>query len=69
MISNILQQNIEQLPTILSIQETADFLAANYRTVLHLIHAERLPAWKDDEGNWCIARMDLKVFCIKNVSL
>jgi len=66
MISDSLKERIESLPAILSIRETADFFSVAYLTVYRLIHREELPAWKDDEGNWCIARRDLLKFCSKN---
>jgi len=66
MLSDSLKGKIENLPAILSIRETADFFSVAYLTVYRLIHRGELPAWKDDEGNWCIARRDLLKFCSKN---
>jgi excisionase family DNA binding protein len=53
----------------LSIRETAGFFSASYLTVYRLIRSGRLPAWKDDEGAWCVARSDLLKFCSKNSNL
>jgi excisionase family DNA binding protein len=70
MLSDTLKEKIEEsLPAILSIQETADFFSVAYLTVYRLIRMGKLPAWKDDEGNWCIARSDLITFCSKNSNL
>jgi len=69
MISDTVRKKIEALPAILSIQEAADFFSVRYLTVYRLIHAGKLPAWKDSEGRWCIARADLKRFLLKNTSL
>ncbi|MDR1839274.1 MAG: helix-turn-helix domain-containing protein [Treponema sp.] len=69
MLSDTLKEKIESLPAILSIRETADFFSVAYLTIYRLIRMEKLPAWKDDEGNWCIARSDLLKFCSKNSNL
>jgi excisionase family DNA binding protein len=69
MISDSLNKKIGSLPAILSIQEAADFFSVHYVTVYRQIRSEKLPAWKDDEGNWCIARDDLKKFCSTNSNL
>jgi len=69
MLNDILQEKIESLPAILSIRETADFFSVAYLTVYRMIHKKKLPAWKDDEGNWCIARGDLKKFCFQEHDL
>ncbi|MDR1858858.1 MAG: helix-turn-helix domain-containing protein [Treponema sp.] len=69
MISSTLKEKIESLPAILSIQETADFFSTQPLTVYRLIYREKLPAWKDDEGNWCVARYDLERFCSNNSNL
>ena len=69
MISDTLKEKIENLPAILSIQEAADFFFVHCRTVSRLIRTGKLPAWEDDEGNWCIARSDLKRFLAKNSNL
>ena len=69
MLNDILQKKIESLPAILSIQETADFFSAAYLTVYRQIRAGKLPAWKDSEGNWCIARGDLEEFCFQDQDL
>jgi len=69
MISSSLKGSIENLPAILSIQETADFFSVRRLTIYRLIHTGKLPAWKDDEGNWCIARSDLARFCSRNSNL
>ena len=69
MTSNALKEKIESLPTILSIQEAAAFFSVRYLTIFRLIHAGKLPAWKDDEGYWCIARSDLRRFFSKNSNL
>jgi excisionase family DNA binding protein len=69
MLSNTLKEKIDGLPAILSIQEVADFFSAHPRTVCRLIRAGKLPAWEDDEGSWCIARIDLIRFCSRNSNL
>jgi len=69
MISDSLKERIESLPAILSIRETADFFSVAYLTVYRLIRRGKLPAWKDDEGSWCVARCDLMAFCSKNSNL
>jgi len=69
MISDSMKEKIENLPAILSIQEIADFFSVAYLTVYRQIHKGELPAWKDDEDNWCIARKDLLTFCSKNSNL
>jgi len=69
MLSDSLKEKIEKLPAILSIRETADFFSVAYLTVYRLIHRGKLPAWKDDEDNWCVARSDLLKFCSKNSNL
>jgi excisionase family DNA binding protein len=69
MLDDSLKEKIETLPAILSIQEIADFFSVAYLTVYRLIHKGKLPAWKDDEDNWCISRSDLLTFCSKNSNL
>ena len=69
MISDTMQKKIEALQAILSIKEAADFFSVRYLTVYRLIHAKKLPAWKDDEGRWCIARSDVRRFLSKNTTL
>ncbi|MDR2924273.1 MAG: excisionase family DNA-binding protein [Treponema sp.] len=69
MLSDSLKLKIESLPAILSIRETANFFSVSYLTVYRLIFSGRLPAWKDDEGRWCVARSDLMRFCSKNSNL
>ncbi|MDR2053809.1 MAG: excisionase family DNA-binding protein, partial [Treponema sp.] len=59
MISGALKERIEALPVILSIREAADFFSVRYLTVYRLIHRGKMPAYKDDEGRWCILRSDL----------
>jgi len=69
MLSDTLKEEIGSLPAILSIRETADFFSTAYLTVYRLIHRGKLPAWKDDEGNWCVARSDLLKFCSSSSNL
>ncbi|MDR0501866.1 MAG: helix-turn-helix domain-containing protein [Treponema sp.] len=69
MIGDSLKEKLESLPAILSIPEAADFFSVSYQTVYRLIRCGKLPAWKDDEGVWCIARSDLRRFCSKNSNL
>ena len=69
MISNTLKEKIESLSAILSIQETADFFSTHCMTVYRLIYKGKLPAWKDDEDNWCIARSDIRRLCSQNSNL
>jgi len=60
---------IKNLPAILSTREISDFFSVAYMTAYRLIQKGELPAWKDDEGNWCVARSDLLAFCSKNSNL
>ena len=69
MLSGTLKEKIENLPAILSIREAADFFSVHYLTIFRQIHTGKLPAWKDDEGTWCIARGDIREFCSKNSCL
>jgi excisionase family DNA binding protein len=69
MLSGTLKERIETLPAILSIRETAGFFSVAYLTVYRQIHSGKLPAWKDGEGRWCIARADLIKFCSRNSNL
>jgi len=69
MLSDSLKLKIEGLPAILSIRETADFFSVAYLTVYRLIRGGKMPAWKDDGGNWCVARTDLLKFCSRNSNL
>ena len=69
MISGALKASIEALPAILSIREAADFFSVRYLTIYRLIRRGKLPAYKDDEGRWCIARSDLKTYCSRNSNL
>jgi excisionase family DNA binding protein len=69
MLSDSIKLKIKNLPAILSIRETADFCSVSYLTVYRLILKGKLPAWKDDEGSWCVARSDLLKFCSRNSNL
>jgi len=69
MLSDSLKSRIEDLPAILSIREISDFCSVTYLTVYRLIRKGKLPAWLDDEGHWCIARIDLIKFCSRNSNL
>jgi excisionase family DNA binding protein len=69
MISGALKKRIETLPAILSIREAAGFFSVRYLTVYRLIRRGKMPAYKDDEGNWCIPRSDLRAYCSRNSNL
>jgi len=69
MISDSAKETIEELPAILSIREISDFFSVAYLTVYRQIVTGKLPAWKDDEGNWCVAKTDLQKFCSINSNL
>ena len=69
MLSDCLKEKIGKLPAILSIKETAAFFSIHYLTVYSMIRSRELPAWQDDEGNWCVARADLKMYCSKKSNL
>jgi excisionase family DNA binding protein len=69
MLSDTTKQAIRSLPPILSIKEVADFFLVRRLTVYRLVYAQKLAAYKDGEGNWCIARYDLEKFCSKNCNL
>ncbi len=66
MISSTLLKKIETLPAILSIKETADFFSVRYLTIYRLITRGNLPAYKDEDGRWCVNRIDLKSYCSRN---
>jgi len=69
MLSDILNEKLESLEAILSIREAAAIFSVAYLTIYRLIKSERLPAWKDEDGEWCIARADLIEFCSNNSNL
>ena len=69
MLSDTLKKAVQNLPAIISINEAANFFKVCYLTVWRLIDREELPAYKDDENNWCILRGDLINFCSKNCNL
>jgi excisionase family DNA binding protein len=69
MIIGALKERIEALPVILSIREAADFFSVRYLTVYRLIRRGKIPAYRDDEGRWCILRSDLKAYCSRNSNL
>ncbi|MDR2079007.1 MAG: helix-turn-helix domain-containing protein [Treponema sp.] len=69
MLSDATVKIIGNLPAILSIREVAEFFSVRYLTIYRLIYRKRLPAYKDDEGNWCILRHDLKRFCSRHCNL
>lgn len=69
MLSDTLKEKLKSLPAILSIRETAEVFSVAYLTIYKLIRAGKLPAWKDDEGSWCVARSDLIEFCSQNSTL
>ncbi|MDR1507863.1 MAG: helix-turn-helix domain-containing protein [Treponema sp.] len=69
MLSDITKQKLAKLPVILSIQETAAFFSIHYRTVRRMIRRRELPAWKDEDGIWCILRDDLRKYCSRNSNL
>jgi excisionase family DNA binding protein len=69
MISSTLKEKIGKLPVILSIKECAAFFSIHYLTVYRMIRSGELEAWKDEEGNWCVLRDDLKKYCSKQSNL
>jgi excisionase family DNA binding protein len=69
MTSGALKQAIENLPSILSIKEAAGFFSVHRRSICRLIRRGELAGYKEDEGNWCITRFDLKRYCSKNCNL
>jgi excisionase family DNA binding protein len=69
MLSDNMLRAIESLPGILSIREAADFFQVSYLTIYRYVNKGIIPAYKDDEGNWCIARPDLKQYCSKHCNL
>jgi len=69
MLSDITKQAINNLPALLSMQETADLFLTSYLTVNRLVKTKKLEAYKDNEGNWCIPRYAIKNFCSKNCNL
>jgi len=69
MLSSIPEEKINGLPAILSIREVAEIFLVTKQTIRHQILLKRLPAWKDEEGIWCIARSDLKKFFTVNTNL
>ena len=69
MLSDTMNQAIQNLPAIISVKEAANFFQVNYITIFRLVHRKELAAYKDDENNWCILRSDFKKFCMKNCNL
>jgi len=69
MLSDEMSMLINTLPAILSIREVADFFSVGWMTVYRLVRGEKIEAYKDDEGIWCINRCDLKKFCSENCNL
>jgi len=67
MLSDETGQLIKALPSILSIQEVADFFSVHRLTAYRLIYRKKLAAYKDDDGNWCVLPCDLEKFCSKTV--
>jgi hypothetical protein len=66
MLSDTLKQSILKLPAILSSRDVAEFFQVVPLTVYRLIYRKEFLAYKNDEGNWCILRSDLKEYCSKN---
>jgi excisionase family DNA binding protein len=69
MLSDILKEKIARLPAILSIKETAAFFSIHYLTVYRMIQSGKLPAWKDEDGIWCILRDDIRKYCSRKSNL
>jgi excisionase family DNA binding protein len=69
MLSDTLKEKLKSLPAILSIRETAAIFSVAYLTIYRQICSGKLPAWKDNESRWCIARADLIKFCSENSNL
>lgn len=69
MLSDTLKQKLAKLPVILSIRETAAFFSIHYLTVYRMIRSGELPAWKDEDGLWCILRDDIKKYCSRKSNL
>jgi len=59
---------IESQGAILSIRDIAVCFQYEWHAIHRLITGQ-IPAWKDDEGNWCIARSDLLEYCSKRLNL
>ena len=66
MLSSRLNNLIDRLPAIMSVQEAADFFSVSYQTVYRMIRSGQIAAWKDGENNWCIGRADIRRFCAEN---
>jgi hypothetical protein len=56
----------QEQPSIMNIQDLMNCLRICRRTAITLVETKELPAWKDDEKNWCIARSDVIVYIDKN---
>jgi excisionase family DNA binding protein len=69
MLSDTMEQAIKKLPAILSVREAAEFFQVALLTVYRLIYRKELTAYKDDSGNWCVYRGELKKSCSKNCNL
>jgi len=69
MISKYFKNQIKKLPAILDIREAADFFSVSWKTIRREILKKKLLAWKDDEGRWCITRIDLIKYCFTNSNL
>jgi len=60
---DIADKKITELPSILSIQEVANFFSMHYLSIYRAIHRGELRAYKDEDGTWCITRSDLRDYC------
>ncbi|ULQ60818.1 excisionase family DNA-binding protein [Brucepastera parasyntrophica] len=69
MLSDTTKNKINLLPAILSIQEVADFFSVHYMTIFRMIQKKKIDAYKDDDGQWCILRQDIKKFCSRQSNL
>jgi len=67
--TDCLKKIIESLDAILSARDVTACFNCTRPTVYHLLNMWRIPAWKDEDGQWCIARSDLLDYCLKRSNL
>jgi len=58
-----LENELQDLPAILGVTETAKFLHLSESTIYRLIYAKKLPAYHADGNEWNILKSDLAEFC------
>jgi len=64
-----LNEIFKRLPAILAVRDLTDIFKVDRKTVTNLIHLKDISTWKDEDGQWCIARSDLLKYCSKRLNL